>query len=137
MDVFKTDKDGFCPIHLASKNGHVKIIEILLDHYPDAREFLSKEGHNILHVAAENGKDNVVKYILKNEGAELLLNERDKNWNTPLHLATRKWHPKVVSSLTWDKRVDLKLVNNEALTALEVAEKHMKIMAPFREVCIR
>ncbi|KAI7735519.1 hypothetical protein M8C21_017877, partial [Ambrosia artemisiifolia] len=133
MDVLRHDDDGFCPIHLASKNGHLRVTKVLLDHYPDAREFLSKQHQNILHVAAENGKYNIVKYILKTKWAEFLINEKDKDGYTPLHLATINWHPKVVSALTWDPRIDLKQVNDEGLTALEVAERYMEVMAPFKE----
>ncbi|KAK1408716.1 hypothetical protein QVD17_40719 [Tagetes erecta] len=132
MDVFRHDEDGFCPIHLASKYGHLQMMKVLLDRYPDAREFLSRQHQNILHVAAETGKDNIVVYILKTKWAQFLVNEKDKNGYTPLHLATKNWHPKVVSALTWDDRVDLKLVNQEGLTALEMAENYKdEKMAPF------
>lgn len=135
MDVFRHDEDGLCPIHLASKYGHLKMMKVLLDRYPDAREFLSREHQNILHVAAETGKDNIVMYILKTQWAQFLLNEKDKNGYTPLHLATKNWHPKVVSALTWDDRVDLKQVNQEGLTALEMAENYKdERMAPFKVV---
>ncbi|KAJ0779931.1 putative ankyrin repeat-containing domain, PGG domain, ankyrin repeat-containing domain superfamily [Helianthus annuus] len=133
MDVLRHDEDGFCPIHLASKKGHLQVTKVLLDHYPDAREFLSKQNQNILHVAAENGKDNIVEYILKTKWAEFLINEKDKDGYTPLHLATKNWHPKIVSVLTWDPRIDLKQVNEEGLTALELAEKYMEVMAPFKK----
>ncbi|KAL8254269.1 hypothetical protein R6Q59_032490 [Mikania micrantha] len=133
MDVLRHDKEGFCPIHLASKNGHLQVTIELLQRYPDAREFLSERHQNVLHVAAENGKVNIVQNILKTEWAEFLLNEKDKDGNTPLHLATKNWHPKVVSVLTWAPRVDLKQVNHEGLTALEVAEKYMEVMAPFKK----
>ncbi|XP_076889336.1 protein ACCELERATED CELL DEATH 6-like [Bidens hawaiensis] len=133
IDVLRHDEDGFCPIHLASKNGHLHVTKVLLDHYPDAREFLSKQHQNILHVASEYGKYNIVKYILKTKWTEFLINEKDKNGHTPLHLATKNWHLKVVSALTWAPRVDLKQVNEEGLTALEVAEKYMEVMAPFKK----
>ncbi|GJV56093.1 accelerated cell death 6-like protein [Tanacetum coccineum] len=133
-DVLRLNDDGFCPIHLASKHGHLKVIQELLLHYPDAREFLSNKRQNILHVAAENGKDNIVQYILKTEWADFLLNEEDGDGYTPLHLATKNWHPKVVSSLTWADKINLTLVNKEGLTALEVAEKYMETeMAPFKK----
>ena len=84
MDVLRLNDDGLCPIHLASKHGHLKLIQELLHHYPDAREFLSKTRKNILHVAAENGKDNIVQYILKTEWANFLLNEEDGDGYTPI-----------------------------------------------------
>lgn len=136
MDASERDADGSYPIHLASKNGHVGILEKLLQHCPDAKEYVNQDGQNILHVAAKYGKDSIARYTLKTPGLESLLNEKDKDGNTPLHLAAINWHPKVVTSLTWDRRVNLNLVNNEGLTALEAAEEYMEAMASYRKVCM-
>ncbi|KAK9999901.1 hypothetical protein SO802_019504 [Lithocarpus litseifolius] len=64
---------------------------------------------------------------------EMLINEKDKYGNTSLHLASRGGHPKVVSILTWDKRVDLKLLNDEGKTALDIARKYSGKVPSFRE----
>ncbi|KAI8007067.1 Protein ACCELERATED CELL DEATH 6 [Camellia lanceoleosa] len=94
---------------------------------------LNKQGQNIVHVAAKNGKDNVIKYVLKTPELEKFINERDEKGNTPLHLATMHWRPKIVNSLTWDKRVRLELVNDAGLTALDVAEKYIGTAPPFQK----
>ncbi|KAL8110812.1 protein ACCELERATED CELL DEATH 6-like [Apium graveolens] len=133
MDIFGKDAYGFYPVHSAAKNGHVGILEMLLQHCPDAREFVNEDNQNILHVAAMYGNDKVVRYILKTPDLGLLLNEKDKDGNSPLHLATMNWHPKVVSSLTWDKRIDLGLVNSEGSTALDAAEGLMEAMTSYRQ----
>ncbi|XP_059663150.1 protein ACCELERATED CELL DEATH 6-like isoform X2 [Cornus florida] len=121
---YTTDMDGSYPIHRASMGGYVKIIEEFIRRCPDSRELLDRKGKNILHVAAESGKSNVVRYILETSELTMLINERDKNGDTPLHLATRNGHARVVSIMTWDKRVNLELVNAQGLTALDVAENH-------------
>ncbi|KAL6330246.1 hypothetical protein AAG906_040168 [Vitis piasezkii] len=120
LDPYQTDSDGFCPIHVASMRGNVDIVKKLLQVSSDSIELLSKRGENILHVAAKYGKDNVVNFVLKEERLENFINEKDNGGNTPLHLATMHRHPKVVSSLTWDKRVDVNLVNDRGQTALDV-----------------
>lgn len=134
MHIIEKDADGFFPIHCASKYGHVGILVKLLYNCLDAREFVNQDGQNILHVAAKYGKFGVVKYILQTPGLELLLNEKDHEGDTPLHLAATNWHPKVVSCLTWDKRVDLNLVNNKGLTALEVSEENTDGITSYRQV---
>lgn len=134
MDIIEKDVNGFFPIHCASKYGHVGILMKLLHNCLDAREFVTQDGQNILHVAAMYGKYGVVRYILKTPGLELLLNEKDHEGDTPLHLAATNWHPKVVSCLTWDKRVDLNLVNNKGLTALEVSEENTDGITSYRQV---
>ncbi|KAI8008442.1 Protein ACCELERATED CELL DEATH 6 [Camellia lanceoleosa] len=127
------DNNGLFPIHLASIKGHVDVVQALLQYWPDSRELLNCHGQNILHVAAKSGGLNMVSYILQTPELEKLINMRDKHGNTPLHLATMDWHPKIVSILTWDEKVDLKLVNNEGMTALDSAEYHMERMPSFRK----
>lgn len=41
---------------------------------------------------------------------------------------------KVVSSLTWDRRINLELVNGDGMTALDVIEEHMDMRPSFRKV---
>uniref|UniRef100_F6HI81 PGG domain-containing protein n=1 Tax=Vitis vinifera TaxID=29760 RepID=F6HI81_VITVI len=121
FDRYHRDDEGFLPIHVASMRGYVDIVKELLQVSSDSIELLSKHGENILHVAAKYGKDNVVDFLMKKKGLENLINEKDKEGNTPLHLATTYAHPKVVNYLTWDKRVDVNLVNNEGQTAFDIA----------------
>ncbi|KAL6311917.1 hypothetical protein AAG906_025670 [Vitis piasezkii] len=127
--VHQKDKDGRTPLHCAASIGYlegvqmlgnVDIVDKLLQVSSDSIELLSKRGENILHVAAKYGKDNVVNFVLKEERLENFINEKDNGGNTPLHLATMHRHPKVVSSLTWDKRVDVNLVNDRGQTALDI-----------------
>ncbi|XP_030930992.1 protein ACCELERATED CELL DEATH 6-like [Quercus lobata] len=127
------DKNGLFPIHIASAKGHVHLIQELLQYWPNSRELLNHNGQNILHVAATTGELNVVNYILKTPGLESLINDTDKDGNTPLHLATMHWHPKLVSAFTWDKKVDLTLINSEGLTALDIAECSMGNTLTFRQ----
>ena len=103
----------------------VDIIQELLKHCPDLSEMLNGEGQNILHIAALNGKLNVVNFILRAPELKKLINERGVKGNTAFHLATTNWHPKIASALTWDKRLDLELVNNRNRTALDAAEHEL------------
>ncbi|CAL2247758.1 unnamed protein product [Prunus armeniaca] len=121
-DSHRVDHRGNFPIHSASSKGHVKIVKELLRHRPDSKEFRNFNEENILHVAARCGKDNVVKYFLKRGELQMLINEKDSDGNTPLHLATMHHHPKVVYRLAWDTRTNLKLLNGRGMTALDITE---------------
>ncbi|CAH2035949.1 unnamed protein product, partial [Thlaspi arvense] len=119
---YVADDDGFFPIHMAAKEGHVKIIKEFLKHCPDSVELLNSQCQNILHVAAKTGKSKVVKYLLKLDEHKRLMNEQDLDGNTPLHLATKQKHPMVVNVLTWNYNVKLATMNNDGSTALDIAE---------------
>ncbi|KAG7652947.1 Ankyrin repeat-containing domain superfamily [Arabidopsis suecica] len=119
---YVADDDGFTPIHMAAKEGHVRIIKEFLKHCPDSRELLNSQCQNILHVAAKAGKSKVVKYILKLDEGKRLMNEQDVDGNTPLHLASKHGYPMVVNMLTWNDGINLTTLNNDGSTALDIAE---------------
>lgn len=112
-NAVEPDKSGLLPIHLASIEGHVDAIRLLLQDFPDPTELLDWDRCNILHLAAKNGRANVVNFVLKNDALAGLINMKDARGNTPLHLATRHMHTKLVIALTWDKRVNVKVVNDD------------------------
>ncbi|KAF8007321.1 hypothetical protein BT93_K1350 [Corymbia citriodora subsp. variegata] len=126
LSAVEYDKDGHFPIHVACKGGHVQAIEELLRQWQNPMELISQHGQNILHVCAKHGRVSAVKYILGNADLEKLINERDNDGNTPLHLATLPWRPEALVHLVRDKRVDHKIVNNEWLTALDFAAEQAR-----------
>lgn len=132
--AYLRDKQGLFPIHSAASQGHVDIIQLMVQKRPDSRELLTLQGQNILHIAAKSGKCRAFGRMLKMPELEKLINGKDADGNTPLHVATIYSHPKVVSSLMWDERVILGLENKDGLTALDIAEEQMKpCMASFQK----
>ena len=135
--AYERDTHGFYPIHIATMRGHIQVIEVLLHEFPDMIELFNQKGQNILHVAAMSGKAKVEAYMQKRRDFEIegLVNRQDNDGNTPLHLASKGRHPKVVSILTWDKRVDLKSLNEEGEIALDIAVNYTVNSPSFREAC--
>ncbi|KAL5797594.1 hypothetical protein ACOSQ2_002414 [Xanthoceras sorbifolium] len=129
--ALERNKNGLYPLHLACENGHVRVTEELLRKWPDPTELIDNNGQNILHVAAKNGKEEVVSFLLKQDGIDkLIINEMDKDGNTPFHLAALHHCSIVVALLLWDKRSNPDLVNCQGLTAYEIclANMHGKVL---------
>ncbi|KAJ4961321.1 hypothetical protein NE237_021231 [Protea cynaroides] len=121
--AYQPDRLGHYPIHEAASAGHSDVIKLLLDFCPGSWALLGKGGQNVHHIAAQTGKENVVRYILKMPMFEMLINDLDVSENTPLHMAIMCNHYKVARVLTRDRRVNMSISNNDNLTALDVAEK--------------
>lgn len=117
----KEDKNGFTPIHLASRKGHITIVDLLLKHCPQPRDLLDKNKWNILHTAVWHRRDNVVKYILGRFEFQVLINQKDKFGNTPLHLAVWQGYPKTVSIIASNKRVNFSVRNSAGNSAMDIA----------------
>ncbi|KAI4324255.1 hypothetical protein L6164_023809 [Bauhinia variegata] len=118
--TLERNNNGQLPVHIACHRGHVEIVNLLLKWWPGPEKMLNKQGQSILHVAAESGKENVVNYILSDARLkDSLVAETDNNGNTPLHLAAKGLHARILFSLTRHHRKTnyVKLRNNEGYTA--------------------
>lgn len=126
-EAFKKGKDGCFPIHWASRGGQIPVVEELTSSSTISRDLLSDKGQNILHMAAGNGRSDMLKYLLEDmlkrhkELAQCAINLRDEDGNTPLHLAVINKHPKVVYVMTQYKQVQLSLENKDGCSPLDAA----------------
>jgi len=79
----------------------------------------------------------VVEYLLGNSKIDQsIINQKDNNGNTPLHLASISLFPKVLYLFTQDERTDVKLSNNNDLTAQDIIGLAMKNKMTIRKVMI-
>ncbi|XP_057991429.1 ankyrin repeat-containing protein At5g02620-like [Hevea brasiliensis] len=88
---------------------------------PDCCDLVDNRGRNVLHFAVESRSFEGVKTITEKPFLANLINQKDKDGNTPAHLlATYGFEH---CCLTEHHLVDKKAINNENLTALDVVVK--------------
>ena len=117
VDLEKEDKAGENALMLASLNGDVALVKLLIDKGAE----VSKKGWAPMHYAATNGQDAVVKVLLDHDA---YIDTASPNGTTPLMMAARGNHATTVNLLL-DQGADPQVKNQLGLTALDFA-KHYK-----------
>ncbi|XP_048113607.1 transient receptor potential cation channel subfamily A member 1a [Alosa alosa] len=92
------DDEGCTPLHYACKLGVVNSVRSMLG-LEVSPNHKSKQKKSALHFAAEFGRINTCYRILETMTDTRLLNEGDEKCMTPLHLACRNGHVRVVELL--------------------------------------
>ncbi|KAF7144578.1 hypothetical protein RHSIM_Rhsim04G0192800 [Rhododendron simsii] len=85
--ITTTNKDGLeTALHIAAAHGHVDVMKELLSYNPDCWEMVNSKGQNALHIAVDMNRYSVITYILGMSWVGQLINQKDYEGNTPLHL---------------------------------------------------
>ncbi|PRQ30669.1 putative ankyrin repeat-containing domain, PGG domain, protein accelerated cell death 6 [Rosa chinensis] len=114
------DNSGMSALHVAAHAGHTKIMEELIRWRPDICDLLNDKDQTALHAAVLGARVNVVEYILKTPKLAAIINEADKDGNTPLHLAALHQNDKIIKVLSGDRRVNMIAINKEFLTPTDM-----------------
>ncbi len=115
------DPDQYTPLHRASYNGHILVVEFLLSKGAnvDAR---TVDGWQPIHCACRWNKATVASLLLQN-GA--LINSQTKGGQTPLHLASSNDRSKdVLELLLSHPGLDLDLKNGQGEVAYTIASRN-------------
>lgn len=82
------DGGGRTPLHCAAIKGRINIIDEILSLSLEFFETTTNNGETVLHLAVKNNQYEVVKYLTESLNMSKLLNMKDHDGNTVLHLAT-------------------------------------------------
>ncbi|KAI8561145.1 hypothetical protein RHMOL_Rhmol04G0315000 [Rhododendron molle] len=120
-----TNKDDLDKaLHIAAAYGHEQVIEELLHIAPDCWEMVNSKGQNALHIAVDMNRYSVITYILGKSWVGQLINQKDNEGNTPLHLliasdcnAKDLWE---LNQLWWHHRADHHAFNGKNMTPVDL-----------------
>jgi ankyrin repeat protein len=97
--VLAQDRALNTPLHIASREGHVAIFQVLM-RSPNCAELLdltNDDDRNCLHVAAQAGHDRIGELLFQADAR--LLEDIDFRRNRPIHLAAAEGHASFVAML--------------------------------------
>ncbi|KAJ1685366.1 hypothetical protein LUZ63_016756 [Rhynchospora breviuscula] len=96
----------------AAYRGNVEVAQEILNHCPDA-PICNPDGWTMLHEAVFSRQEEFVDYILRTRYLHKLINMRDKDGDTALHIAVLKCDAKMVCALLAQKATNLTVANNK------------------------
>ncbi|XP_059627715.1 protein ACCELERATED CELL DEATH 6-like [Cornus florida] len=121
--------DNKTALHLAASQGHLDVMKELLSYCPDCWENINNKCQNILHIAVEHEKSEIIEFILENSFSNSLINQKDTDRNTPLHLLCAK-SDYLNYSLKDDPSDHSTPYHKKILTALKVVYGDNRYMYP-------
>ncbi len=109
-------------MHVAARWGHDAVVNCLITAGANVNIHSKFERRTPAHIAATHGWNDVIQLLVENSSGEGVLDQRDIYGITPLHLAVRLGHMRVVETLLSEKRkVDVNAYDNDGWTALHLA----------------
>lgn len=112
------------PIHIAASRGHCETMKVLMNKCWGCSEFIDEKGRNILHIAVESMKTEVIEFIFQDTSLTSLINQSDSNGNTPVHLLVASNFE--MMEMVIDSRVDINTHNNKNQTPLDMISSDEK-----------
>ncbi|XP_021296090.1 ankyrin repeat-containing protein BDA1-like [Herrania umbratica] len=123
-------REGKTPLHYVASEGNLSLLAQFLLRCPKCIQDVTIRNETALHIVAENDNLRALRVLLQSlkrtnlygkSSEKRLLNFRDKDGNTVLHIAASKNQPQMVKLLI-ECRVSINKTNSRGLTALDILE---------------
>ncbi|KAJ8754140.1 hypothetical protein K2173_002039 [Erythroxylum novogranatense] len=109
------------PLHCAVITGRVDIINELLKACPESASEVTVQNETVLHLAVKYNQQHVFRFLVGGIcNTETLLNYRDSDGNTILHLATIRKQIQTIEFLHRQANLNVNVLNSRGLTALDL-----------------
>ncbi|XP_051171211.1 ankyrin repeat domain-containing protein 27-like [Leptopilina boulardi] len=119
LGINTCNSQGQTALHIACDNGHVEIVQLLLDAGANVNVINKIQGQTPLHLACLNNHTKVIKLLLNCGNCNI--NAKDNFGDTPLHLMIRNENSKI-AELLLRHGANAQSKNCQAVTPLEEAE---------------
>ena len=93
-DLHSTDKHERTPLHFASLNGHLRIVQLLITKFNCESDVKDSQQQTPLHYACKSGKLDVVQYLFDKCGCNP--NQMDENQWTPIAYSCKQEHLHII-----------------------------------------
>ncbi|XP_044422254.1 ankyrin repeat-containing protein At2g01680 [Triticum aestivum] len=124
--AYQHDNNGLFPVHIAALMDKKVAIRILLKGCRGCITLPDKQGRSFLHIAVRNKVHHIVKYACEAPVFAPILNARDNDGNTALHLAVEVEDLIIFCHLLRNPKVLLNVRNNKDQTPLDLARRRRK-----------
>ncbi|XP_051137625.1 ankyrin repeat-containing protein BDA1-like isoform X2 [Andrographis paniculata] len=112
------DRNQMTALHLAALKGRIEVVKVLLGEKLDAAQLSVHKGENILHLCVKHHQLEALKLLLDKVSDEELVNAKDSDGNTLLHLAVA--HKQTIEFLLGVAALDANAKNLNRMTALDI-----------------
>lgn len=90
--VSHRDREGRTPLHAATAKGRIEVVKELTRHKPELIWDVTSGGETILHLCVKHERIEALKLLVGSVSDAELVNRKDDNGNTVLHLSTAMKH---------------------------------------------
>ena len=135
VNIYKTDKLSLKSgiLGKAAKDGHLEIVQFLLESGADVHPEKAPEGVLPIHFAAMGGNEKIVKLLIASKSD---VNLADDDGTTVLHFATL-WGNKKVVELLIAKGADMNVLDDDGLAPMDMTNYNNDSYTPNAEAAKR